>query len=63
MNYIYEEKLNIKRKKKDINTWMGVYLIFLSNTKRGDSIKLIEIDDGPWTMLGVKGEKFLIPPA
>ena len=42
---------------------MGVYLIFLSNTKRGDSIKLIEINDGPWTMLGVKGEKFLIPPA
>ena len=63
MNYIYEEKLNTKRKKKDINTWMGVYSIFLSNMKRGDSIKLIEIDDGLWTMLGVKGEKFLIPPA
>ena len=42
---------------------MGLYLIFLSNMKRGDSIKLIEIDNGPWTMLGVKGEKFLIPPA
>ena len=63
MNYIYEEKLNIKRKKKDINTWMGFYFIFLSNIKRGDSIKLIEIGDGLWTMLGVKGEKFLISPA
>ena len=62
MNYICEGKLNTKRKKKDINTWMGVYFIFLSNMKREDSIKLIEIDDGLWTMLGVKGEKFLIPP-
>ena len=42
---------------------MGVYFIFLSNMKSGNSIKLIEIDDGLWTMLGVKGEKFLIPPA
>ena len=58
MNYIYEEKLNIKRKKKDINTWMGVYLIFLSNMKRGNSIKLIGINDGLWTMLGVKWENF-----
>ena len=41
---------------------MGVYFIFLPNMKREDSIKLIEIDDGLWTMLGVKGEKFLIPP-
>ena len=42
---------------------MGVYFIFLSNMKRGDSTKLIEIDDGLWMMLGVKGEKFLIAPA
>ena len=49
------KKLNIKRKKKDINTWMGVYFIFLSNMKREDSIKLIEIDDGLWTMDDVRG--------
>ena len=42
---------------------MGFNFIFLSNIKRGDSIKLIEIGDGLWTMLGVKGEKFLISPA